>query len=102
VFEGFGMTCANQSWFQRKLKPKPMKHLGNVPLNLLLVPNGSENGSIKWSRNREIHLPGCAATSKANTALFSTSGDETRQGSNKCRKTHRNLPFALHMPAKFE
>lgn len=79
-----------------------MHYMGTAPFNPFLVPNRSENGTINWSRDREIHLPGYPATSKANTALFGTSGDDTRPGGNKWYKTHRNLPFALHMAEKFE
>lgn len=79
-----------------------MTAVGTGPFNPFIVPNRSENGSINWSRDREIHLPGYAATSKANTALFGTSGDDTRPAAGKWYKTHRNLPFALHMVEKYE
>lgn len=79
-----------------------MNAVGTGPFNPFIVPNRSEGGTINWSRAREIHLPGYAATSKANTALFGTSGDDTRPNAGKWYKTHRNLPFALHMAEKFE
>lgn len=79
-----------------------MNAVGTGPFNPFIVPNRSEGGTINWSRAREIHLPGYAATSKANTALFGTSGDDTRPGAGKWYKTHRNLPFALHMAEKYE
>ncbi len=74
-----------------------MQHVGNVPFNLLMVPHCSENGSINWSGDRETHLPGYAATSKANTALFPQATTPVGEAIN-----HRKLPFALHMPEKFE
>lgn len=79
-----------------------MNAIGTAPFNPFIVVNRNQNGTINWSRDREIHLPGYAATSKANTSLFGTSGDDTRPGSNKWYKTHRNLPFALHMAEKYE
>lgn len=53
-------------------------------------------------RGYEVHLPGKAPSSLANTAIFGTSSDATNPGSGNYYKTSTGLPFAIATPEPFE
>lgn len=76
----------------------------NTGLNALLLGTAPFNPFIMTNKQRghEVHLPGMAATSKANTALFGTSSDGTNAITGNWYKTKNNLPFALHMVEPYD
>lgn len=67
-------------------------NLGTYPFNPFLFTS---------QRNREVHLPNKANTVLANTALFGTAHDNSIPASNRYYKTVNNLPWAIHIPTKF-
>ncbi|GCD78045.1 hypothetical protein JCM31826_15270 [Thermaurantimonas aggregans] len=53
-------------------------------------------------RGQEIHLPGMPPTALANTQLFGTIDDDTNPGQGRYYVTKNNLPWAIHLPVKFD
>ena len=53
-------------------------------------------------RGMEIHLPGMAPTVLANPNVFGTVDDDTQPASGRYYVTKNNLPWAIHIPARFD
>jgi len=53
---------------------------------------------INQERGNELHLPGYIPSEKANTKLFGTADDNSKEGN--YYKTKNNLPWALNIPAE--
>lgn len=73
--------------------PLNFSSLGTYPFNPFLFTS---------SRSVEVHLPNKANTALANTNLFGTVNDNSIPGNNRYYKTAGNLPWALHIPVKFD
>ena len=56
---------------------------------------------VNQDRGREVHLPGMAPTTKANSSYFRTFQDDTQTGS-KYYKSKDNLPWSLNLLEPFE
>jgi LruC domain-containing protein len=54
------------------------------------------------NRGQEIHLPGMAPTTLANFALFGTGDDATNPTAGRYYVTKNNLPWAIHLPVRFD
>ena len=57
---------------------------------------------IDHDRTREVHLPDFAPTAKGNTQLFGSGTDTSNPSSARYYKSETNLPWALHLPVKFD
>ena len=57
---------------------------------------------VDQDRTREVHLPDFAPTSQANPALFGNQADASDPSANRYYKSRTNLPWALHVPMKFD
>lgn len=53
-------------------------------------------------RGQEIHLPGMPPTALANSELFGTIDDDTKPSEDRFYVTKSNLPWAIHLPVKFD
>lgn len=53
-------------------------------------------------RGQEIHLPGMPPTVLANPQLFGTIDDDTKPAQSRYYVTKSNLPWAIHLPVKFD
>ena len=53
-------------------------------------------------RGQEIHLPGMAPTTLADPQLFGTIEDDTNPGAGRFYVTKNNLPWAIHIPSRFD
>jgi LruC domain-containing protein len=76
----------------------------NTPQNLGLGLSAPYNPFLIANKQRgyEVHLPGYLPTEKANVALFNTLNDATNASRDVFFKTKNGMPFALHLPEKFD
>jgi LruC domain-containing protein len=74
-------------------KPIAKSDLGNVPFNPFIVVDGR--------RDREVHLPDMAPTSKG-TTLLGQKDDYSSVEFGRYYKTERNLPWALNFYTEFK
>jgi len=81
---------------------------------LMIVPSGgnyvmADFGLTTWNpflivdgqRGHEVHLPGFAATDLADPAKFATFEDDSDPLNGRTYLSHRNLPWAINLPASF-
>ncbi|MDX2128642.1 MAG: LruC domain-containing protein [Chloroherpetonaceae bacterium] len=73
--------------------PQIVSELGSSPFNPFIFVNKQ--------RGYEVHLPNMQPTDLMNTSLFGTGNDNTLLPS-RSYKTSRGLPWAIHIPVKFE
>ena len=57
---------------------------------------------VDQDRSREVHLPDFAPTGKANPALFGNQADASDPSVGRYYKSRTNLPWAIHLPMKFD
>ena len=57
---------------------------------------------VDQDRTREVHLPDFAPTGKANLALLGNQADSSDPSTNRYYKSRKNLPWAIHVPLKFD
>jgi len=76
----------------------------NTPQNMSLGLSAPYNPFLIANKQRglEVHLPGYLPTEKANPALFNTLNDATNPNRDIYFKTKNGMPFALHLPEKFD
>jgi len=73
--------------------PIALSSFGTPPYNPFMVVNAD--------RSKEIHLPGGAPTSLANTSLFGTGDDNTDLATKKYYMSDKYLPWAINLPTQF-
>jgi|GEM_PF-532320 len=56
----------------------------------------------KQDRGREIHLPGYAPTDLADPSYYGLGDDDSNPGAGRTYVTETNLPWALHLPVRFD
>lgn len=74
-------------------KPVKLIDLGDAPFNPFIFVN---------DRSVEVHLPGMPPTSKANAALLGKQADSSRPAEGRFYKSGDNMPWAIHLPEKFD
>ncbi len=73
--------------------PMNSSSLGVAPFNPFII--------INQTRGREVHLPGCTPTQKADARFFGTGQDNTNPAANNYYKSNRNLPWAISFHQSF-
>ncbi|MCK5824504.1 MAG: LruC domain-containing protein [Ichthyobacteriaceae bacterium] len=71
-----------------------IKELGGAPYNPFIVKNAN--------RDIEIHLAGMPPTDLANIKMFGFADDDSSPAEGRYYKTDVNLPWAIHIPTKFD
>ena len=66
------------------------------------LPNFNPFLIAKEDRGREIHLPGYAPTDLANPTYFGLGDDDSNVGAGRTYVTETNMPWALHLPVRFD
>lgn len=74
--------------------PVTIAQTGYAPYNPFMI--------INRNRGKEVHLPGYAPTSLADTSFFGTGEDDTDLALGKYYLTDKNLPWAINLPESFD
>lgn len=82
----------------------PIRVTFQTPQNLALGMSAPYNPFLIVNKQRglEVHLPSFTPTEKADKSRFYTLNDGTNISKEVYYKTKNNLPFAIHLPEKFE
>ncbi|MFH1295737.1 MAG: LruC domain-containing protein [Bacteroidota bacterium] len=75
---------------------------GVVSLTTLNISEFNPFIIARMERGREVHLPDCEPTDKADTTLFGIGDDDTNPVTGKYYKTDANLPWALNIYETFD